>query len=48
VGKTILGARIGIDCGASILPNNRLTSEQQNTILDNAGILGLLDPPDVE
>ena len=45
VGKTILGARVGIDCGPSILPNNRLTSAQGKIILEHAQALGLLDPP---
>ena len=44
-GKTILGARIGADCGVSIAPNNRLTEEQRRSILDDAEALGLLDPP---
>ena len=45
-GKTILGARIGTDCGVSIAPNNRLTEEQRRSILTHAEALGLLNPAD--
>jgi len=41
VGKTILGQRLGIDCGRAILPNNRLTSDQRRDVVDTAKSLEL-------
>ena len=42
VGKTILGQRLGIDCGRAILPNNRLTSDQCRDVLETAKSMGIL------
>ena len=42
VGKTILGQRLGIDCGRAILPNNRLTANQRSDVVDTAKSMGLI------
>jgi len=42
VGKTILGQRLGIDCGRAIRPNNRLTSDQRRDVVDTATSMGLI------
>jgi dihydrodipicolinate synthase/N-acetylneuraminate lyase len=39
--KTVLSARLGIDCGRSIPPVNRLTEEQQREVLKVAKTLGV-------
>jgi dihydrodipicolinate synthase/N-acetylneuraminate lyase len=39
--KTVLSARLGIDCGRSVPPVNRLTDEQRSEVLRVAGKLGL-------
>jgi len=41
VGKTILGQRLGMDCGRAIRPNNRLTSDQRRDVLDSAKSMAL-------
>jgi dihydrodipicolinate synthase/N-acetylneuraminate lyase len=42
--KTVLSARLGIDCGAPIPPVNRLNSEEQREVLRVAQALGLTEP----
>ena len=42
VGKTILGQRLGSDCGRAIRPNNRLTSDQRRDVIDTATSMGLI------
>jgi dihydrodipicolinate synthase/N-acetylneuraminate lyase len=44
IAKAVVGARIGIDCGESRPPVNRLTPEEKETVLRRAGELGLLTP----
>ena len=39
--KTVLSARLGIDCGRSIPPVNRLIDEQRREVLKVAEGLGL-------
>jgi hypothetical protein len=39
--KTVLSARLGIDCGRSIPPVNRLTDEQRAQVLRTAESLGV-------
>ena len=43
VTKAILSERLGIDCGRSIPPVERLTSEQREQVLERARALGLTD-----
>jgi dihydrodipicolinate synthase/N-acetylneuraminate lyase len=45
VGKTVMGERIGMDCGASIPPVNRLDDEQKAEVLAAARKLGVLKAP---
>ena len=40
--KAILGRRLGIDCGQAIRPNNRLTRQQRDEILEAAEEMGLV------
>ena len=42
VGKTLLGQRLGIDCGRAILPNDRLTANQRSDVIDTAKSMGLI------
>ena len=44
--KLILGKRLGVDCGRSIPPINRLTDAQQLLIVTEADALGLISPPE--
>jgi dihydrodipicolinate synthase/N-acetylneuraminate lyase len=39
--KTVLSARLGVDCGRSIPPVNRLTEEQRREVLLAAETLGV-------
>ena len=39
--KTVLSARLGVDCGHSIAPVNRLTDEQRREVLRVAETLGV-------
>lgn len=39
--KTVLSARLGVDCGHSIAPVNRLTDEQRREVLRAADALGV-------
>ncbi len=41
--KTVLSARLGVDCGRSIPPVNRLTDEQRREVLRVAEALGVTD-----
>jgi dihydrodipicolinate synthase/N-acetylneuraminate lyase len=41
--KTVLSARLGVDCGRSIPPVNRLTEEQRREVLRAAEALGVTD-----
>ncbi|MEX0760908.1 MAG: dihydrodipicolinate synthase family protein [Dehalococcoidia bacterium] len=43
--KTVLGARLGIDCGASIPPVNRLTDHEKQEVLAAAEKAGVLKAP---
>lgn len=43
--KTVLSARLGIDCGAPIPPVNRLSPEEQREVLRVAESLGVTRPP---
>jgi dihydrodipicolinate synthase/N-acetylneuraminate lyase len=43
--KTVLSARLGVDCGHSIAPVNRLTDEQRREVLRVAETLGVITPP---
>lgn len=43
VTKAILSERLGIDCGRSIPPNNRLTDEERSAVLKAARELGLTE-----
>lgn len=43
--KTVLSARLGIDCGRSISPVNRLTDEQRRDVLKVAEGLGVTRAP---
>jgi len=43
--KTVLTARLGVDCGHSIPPVNRLTDEQRREVLRAAEALGVITPP---
>jgi dihydrodipicolinate synthase/N-acetylneuraminate lyase len=45
VSKTVLSARLGIDCGRSVAPVNRLTDEQRREVLRVAESLGLTAAP---
>jgi dihydrodipicolinate synthase/N-acetylneuraminate lyase len=45
VSKTVLSARLGIDCGRSVPPVNRLTEEQRREVLRVAESLGLTAAP---
>ena len=40
--RAILGRRLGIDCGQAIRPNNRLTRQQRDEILEAAEEMGLV------
>jgi len=42
--KTVLSARLGVDCGHSILPLNRLTEEQRREVLRVGETLGVTSP----
>jgi len=42
--KTVLSARLGVDCGHSIPPVNRLTEEQRREVLRVAETLGVTAP----
>ena len=42
--KTVLSARLGVDCGHSIAPVNRLTDEQRREVLRAADALGVTKP----
>jgi hypothetical protein len=42
--KTVLSARLGVDCGQSIPPVNRLTGDQQREVLRTAEALGVITP----
>jgi dihydrodipicolinate synthase/N-acetylneuraminate lyase len=42
--KTLLSARLGVDCGRSIPPVNRLTDEQRREVLSAAQALGVTAP----
>lgn len=42
--KTVLSARLGVDCGRSIPPVNRLTDEQRREVLGVAESLGVTEP----
>ena len=42
--KAVLSARLGVDCGHSIPPVNRLTDEQRREVLRAAEALGLTTP----
>ena len=42
--KTVLSARLGVDCGRSIPPVNRLTDEQRREVLRAAEALGVITP----
>jgi dihydrodipicolinate synthase/N-acetylneuraminate lyase len=42
--KVVLTARLGVDCGRSIAPLNRLTDEQRRDVLRAAEALGLTAP----
>jgi dihydrodipicolinate synthase/N-acetylneuraminate lyase len=42
--KTVLSARLGVDCGHSIPPVNRLTGDQQREVLRAAEALGVITP----
>ncbi len=42
--KTVLSARLGVDCGRSIAPVNRLTEEQRREVLRAAEALGVITP----
>jgi dihydrodipicolinate synthase/N-acetylneuraminate lyase len=44
IAKAVVGARVGIDCGESRPPVNRLTSEEKQIVLGKARELGLLTP----
>ena len=41
--KTVLSARLGVDCGHSIAPVNRLTDEQRREVLRAAEALGVTE-----
>ena len=41
--KTVLSARLGVDCGHSIPPVNRLTDEQRREVLRAAEVLGVTE-----
>ena len=41
--KTVLSARLGVDCGRSIPPVNRLTDEQRRDVLRAAEALGVVN-----
>jgi dihydrodipicolinate synthase/N-acetylneuraminate lyase len=41
--KTVLSARLGVDCGHSIAPLNRLTDEQRREVLRAAEALGVTE-----
>jgi len=43
--KTVLSARLGVDCGHSIPPVNRLTDEQRREVLRAAQALGVTESP---
>jgi len=43
--KTVLSARLGVDCGHSIPPVNRLTDEQRREVLRAAQVLGVTESP---
>lgn len=42
--KTVLSARLGVDCGHSVPPVNRLTDEQRREVLRAAKALGVTTP----
>ncbi len=41
--KTVLSARLGMDCGSTIPPVNRLDESEKQEVLKVAGALGLLE-----
>jgi len=41
--KTVLSARLGVDCGRSIPPVNRLTDDQRREVLRAAEALGVTE-----
>jgi len=43
--KVVLSARLGVDCGRSIPPVNRLTDEQRREVLRAAEALGVMASP---
>jgi 4-hydroxy-tetrahydrodipicolinate synthase len=43
--KTVLSARLGVECGRSIPPVNRLTDEQRREVLRTADALGVTAKP---
>ncbi len=43
--KTVLSARLGVDCGHSVAPVNRLTDEQRREVLRVADSLGVIAAP---
>ncbi len=43
--KAVLSARLGVDCGSSIPPVNRLTDEQRREVLRTAEALGVTAQP---
>ncbi len=46
--KIVLSERLGMDCGRSIPPVNRLTDEQRREVLRVAGEIGVASPPERE
>ena len=42
--KTVLSARLGVDCGRPIPPVNTLSEEEQREVLRVAQSLGLTEP----
>jgi dihydrodipicolinate synthase/N-acetylneuraminate lyase len=42
--KTVLSARLGVDCGRPIPPVNRLSDDESAEVLRVAGSLGLIEP----
>jgi hypothetical protein len=42
--KTVLSARLGIDCGHPVAPVNSLTGDEQREVLRVARTLGLTEP----
>lgn len=45
--KTVLSARLGVNCGHSIPPVNRLTDEQRREVLRAAAALGVTTPREI-